>query len=929
MKKVISALLAVITMFSVIVPVSADNIAKYEKCVDQANVLRALNIIDFDLDEDSYEGLISRGNFIKMTSGFMTDDVAEYVNTANTFSDVAPDSSCFAAVNCAQTKGILDNSENFYPDRYIDYNEAAKFLVRLTGYSAFVTDNNYAKKASELKITSGLNVRNGITYGDAISMLYNCLDVYIPEKDSFSTDGYKLKYEKKAIEYYRGIKRSTGIVNQIYFCAVNGEEKFGLEQDEIVIGNEVYKCSYTQPEDVFGCNTEFWYTTDDIVNTILYIGEYKNRRIKVQSDDFSKYTGSNFTYYEGGRQKYIKISGNVDVIYNWSYCADYTEDDILLTGLTGNDVFIDNDNDGIYDLIIINEYKDFTVSGVDAENKKIYTGQSDVIIDGSKCDNMIIIDSEKGEIDLSAIDSDGVISVQQSKATAAKLFLRVYNSNNIKTGVISNWAEEDRLAVIDGEIYRVNSNAAAGIYPGNMGNFYIDYFGYIGYSDYQGAELGRIYGFLMRMWIDEDSEEINAKIINENGEIGTYKLNNKVTLDGIRRKARNVYAMLLNTAGIMERQVVVYKLSKDGKINEIDTKTHEDGESEETELKVIQYSNTSWQRSTATKTNCIDGKYGFTRAAKIFIIPDISGNEKLQDEDCRVVNTYDVPKKSTRVKLDVVDPDDVGMADIGVYYYPKSTDWRVGGDMEYEVYKNTGYYMVYSVRNELSEDNEVKPVLYYFSNGTICSAKVENENVIKKPVYKKSLAEGETDWIERNSDGTPKYKLVQRGDIIQFKADDRGIITAATIINDYERVDNGRFVSHRNNENASKQYYDFDFGIVYEKAGNGIGVVAKLKDDAQLYNPNEPEKTFDIVEQPSNDVWKAYDFKDTGDLQELQRSTVHSIRKTSPIIIYDSENKEIRYGFIDDLTDCKSAGKNPSLVLVRTAPMYRCIFVYK
>lgn len=928
MKKAISAILTLIIALSLIVPVNADN-ETVDKYSMHANVLTALGIVDYEINDEIYDKLISRGTFIKMAVNFMSDDVSEYAYVTNNFKDVAPDKDYFAAVNCAISNGIISETENFYPDRYIDYTEAAEILVRLTGYSAFVTDNNYAKKASELKITSGLNVRNGITYGDAISMLYNCLDVDMPEKDSFSTNGYKLKYEKKAIEYYRGIKRSTGIVNQIYFCAVNGVEKFGLVQDEIVIGNEVYKCSYTQPEDVFGCNTEFWYTTDDVVNTILYIGEYKNRRIKVQSDDFSKHTGSNFTYYEGSRQKYIKISGNVDVIYNWSYCADYTSDDILLTGLTGNDVFIDNNDDGIYDVIIINEYKDYTISGIDAESKKIYAGNPSAVIDGAKCDNMIIIDAEKGEIDLSALGTEGIITVQQSKANALKPFIRVYCSNNVKAGTVLNWSEEDHEVEIDGEIYKVNSNVVSGIYPGNMGNFYIDYFGYIGYADYKGREFGKTYGFLMRLWLDEDSEEVNAKIINEDGQIGTYKFNGKVTLDGIRQKARNAYAKFLTTAGILERQVIVYRLSQDGAINEIDTKTHESGEDDNSELKVMQYSNVSWQRSTATKTNCLNGRYAFTRDAKIFIVPDISGNESLQDEDCRVLNTYDVPKKGSRVKMDIVNPDDAGMADMGVYYYPKNTDEKIGGDTEYQVYKNTGYYMVYSVRNELNEDDEVKPVLYYFANGIICSAMVENENVIKKPIYKKSLADGETDWIERNSDGTPKYKLVQRGDIIQFKTDDRGIITAATVINDYERVDNGRFVSHKNYENASNESYDYDFGIVYTKAGNGISVVAKLKDDAQLYDPNDPEKTFDIVEHPSNADWKPYDFKDTNDLQALRRMTVHNIRWTNPVIVYDSDSKEIRYGSYADIVDYKTAGKNPTLALVRTSAMYRRIFIYK
>ncbi len=928
MKRLISLILILTAISTLVIPVSADS-GIFGKYSDKAEVLRALGVVDYSFDEENSDDLISKAAFVDMAVKFMTEEVPNHAYEEILFSDVLPDNEYFAAINYACANGIIDNGNEFYPDRYIDYAEAAKILVRLTGYSAITADNNYEKKAAELKITAGLNTNSGVRYCDAISMFYNCLDLDMPGKDSFSTDSYKLKFEKKVIEYYRGIKRSTGVVSQMNLCAVNGEGKFGLDRNQIVIANEVYQCDYTKPENIFGCNTEFYYTTDNDENIILYIGEYKNSRINVKSFDFINYVNDRFTYYDGERQKYLKISDTVDVIYNWSYCADYDVNDIMLTGLTGNDIFIDNNNDGIYELIIINEYKDYAVSSVDDVNEIIYTKESNSVIDASKNDNLLIIDKEKGEIEISALNADSVISVQQAKSGSPEGLVRIFVSDETIIGNISAWSEEDMQMEIDGSKYDVNASAATRIYPGNRAKVFIDYFGYAAFVDYDDKEVAKTYGFLMHMWVDEDNEEIVAKILKLDGTIESYKLEDKAYIDGNRYRARNVYAKLLDSAGLLKRQIIVYEISSNGKISKIDTQEHGENEVQDAELKVVQCSNVLWKISTGAKANCIDDKYCFAKDAKIFIIPNVSASGKLSDDECRVVNIYDVKKKESRMNVDVVNPDDAGIAKIGVYYYTYSDDINIGGNENFDLYKNSSSYMVYAVRKELNEYDEVKTFLYYYDGFKLQSAEVLDENVVKKIAYKTELADGEMDWIERKSDGSPEYKLLKRGDIIQLYKDDRGIITSVYLNHDSERVDNGRFVSSIWYENQGNVGYGGEFGIVHSKAGNGISIVAQLRDDAQLYNPNAPEKTFNIIEHPSDDVWKPYDYNNAEDLAALRKSTVHSWRYEQFAIIYDSETNEIKNGTFSDIIDYKSSKNNPSLIYMRTDHLHRCAFIYK
>lgn len=920
MKKIIAAILALVTLMSFVpaYAVSGDSYSDYEQ---QADVLKALSILDEDLTEETFGDLISKAEFVKMVTHFMSEDYSRFGTEKPVFSDVLSDNLCFSEIMYALSRGIIDKTSMFYPEKYIDYDEALEILVKMVGYKALVDNGNYTAKAGELKITKGLEKKDGVRKCDAVRMIYNCLEVEMPEQLEVSSNKYKVDYLRTAIDFYRGIKYGTGIVTQTYYAAANGSGISGVGENDVVISGTIFTSTYGSTEDILGCNTEFYYNDDEKV--IFYINEYKNDRVTVQKEDFDSYSSGRFSYYENNRKVTLRISDTVDVIYNLDYYSNFTADDILLTGLTGYDTFIDNNKDGIYDLIVINEYKDYALRSIDTDHKILYAKSPEETIKLDNCRDIKLYDADKGAIDFESITTDHIVSIQRSKATEERdAIYRIYTAAKTKVGAANYVGSTKDYVRIGNEKFKANATAALSILEGQAGLIYFDYFGNVAYADYSVQHTGYEYAFLVSIWLDKGGDIAGAKLLDTEGKVAEYSFADRVRVDGKSLNHTELYSAL-SERNHPKRQIIKIELNKEGSISKIDTAAHGENEYSESELVVDKLLGVTWYGN-KSGFNTINNEYCLSRDAVMFVVPNIGNATSADDTEYRVSSpkSYYIPNK-TSLTMDIVDPDDSGMAKIGVYYYTYSSTIKVGGNDTYDSYKETDSYMVDAVTQEIDEaDEQLKTYLYYFNNGYTIRAEVLDPNVTKKPVYKKSLAEGETDWIMKDENGNTMYKDLVKGDIIQFRKDDRGVVTSVHLNNDSERVDNGRFGSN------SSGYGEF--GMIYSKSGDGVSLVFKTKADATLYNPEAPEDTFEIVDAPRLEKWKPFDWSNTVDKAELDKITVRTWAYSKLPIIYNRERDTIRLGNYSDIIDYKTAGANPSLAYVRTYHITnRTVFLYE
>ncbi len=118
-------------------------------------------------------------------------------------------------------------------------------------------------------------------------------------------------------------------------------------------------------ENYIGCNVRAYYRTYSTSGEkdILYMYPKNNEILEIAADDISDYSGGKLYYYENGKRQSENLNiGSVDFIYNNSICTNPTE-----KNLKPEDGFvriIDNDRDGITDVVVCENYETVVVDSV-------------------------------------------------------------------------------------------------------------------------------------------------------------------------------------------------------------------------------------------------------------------------------------------------------------------------------------------------------------------------------------------------------------------------------------------------------------------------------------------------------------------------------------------------------------------------------------
>ena len=180
--------------------------------------------------------------------------------------------------------------------------------------------SKYINAAYDLNIVSGsdglFNPDTPITYADAVVIAVKILG---RNDEAKSLGAYPYGYEKSA--------RRHGFFSGVEFLA---------EYDDYLYIN-----------------------CDDYNNTAL-----------INAEDIISFYNLTYEYNENGKTKTKKMSSDASFIYNGRPIAD--NGTALYTPENGYLVLIDNNQNGAYDIAVINACADLVVGDVDIENKTIY-----------------------------------------------------------------------------------------------------------------------------------------------------------------------------------------------------------------------------------------------------------------------------------------------------------------------------------------------------------------------------------------------------------------------------------------------------------------------------------------------------------------------------------------------------------------------------
>jgi len=451
-------------------------------------------------------------------------------------------------INAVTARGIMNGVGEgiFAPNQNTTVEQAVCAVVNLLGYHQTAEyrggyPDGYYSVASELGLLKGVSGKEqDITYAGVKKLLANALDTDmlvitgIGKEIQYETvEGDTLLTKEMGLQIVEGVLRGTyrsAITNES-FCGVgeiniNGENYYvgDLVLDEYV-GYAVTAC-FTNPEN--SKDAELIYIEKDAE---------ENKVLNISAKDFVEISGARISYLsaDSTREKSAKLEDDFDVLWNGSPLDIYSEEDFTLSD--GNLILIDNDGDGLYNIVYLQEQKTAVVKFINRENKSIvdyYNAENGFELKDIPDENITVYDEKMKKISFSDISAEDVVTWYADK-TENYYTLIVSSGNNI-TGTVNGIRENDVMTVVvDGEEYEVAPSfrtlIASKVTVGENGKLYLDYLNRVaGFDIGKGTSSWR-YAYVVRSYIDETEEKCMLKLFTETGSMETYPIAENIKID--------------------------------------------------------------------------------------------------------------------------------------------------------------------------------------------------------------------------------------------------------------------------------------------------------------------------------------------------------------------------------------------------------------
>lgn len=472
--------------------------------------------------------------------------------------------------------GVLRGYEDgsLRPEAAASTAEMAAAAVRAIGYNAIPAayTADYITLAEQAGILKGVKLSDSAaSMSDCIVLLYNTLHtdtvIYMSTGKSFEK-----KEEKPLLERIFGLKYVKGRVTANVYTGFDGQRT--MRPEDIKIDGVLYN---SELEDIYlwiGYEVAAYCSAEDEENTIVYIvPDFDNEEITIDADEFDSFETGAIRYTPEGSSKsktirltsdlvIIKNSVLVETDYKGAFDIDYGTITCLGT-------------DGKYSAVIIEAYKNYTVSSIDISKKILYTETKDEdgsfeVIDLDAADYVDIRMLPYGKpVNENTIQPKDIISIAASGDGSV---IRGYLCSETVSGRIDAVADGDKIYITVGgteypadPVFYAQKKPA----PGDSGSFVLDAAGRI--AGYSASVSETAVGYVYFIGKDENDDTIYIKIFNTSRQHIFTELAERVSLDGVSKKAEDAKNALCTGANAsLKRQLIMYKLDNEGKVNSID-----------------------------------------------------------------------------------------------------------------------------------------------------------------------------------------------------------------------------------------------------------------------------------------------------------------------------------------------------------------------
>lgn len=648
-KKIISILLCLAMLPISVVTFAEEKEQSVDLYSERISKLADFGVVSgYALNTEDFKRPITRADLAAMAVLLLNIDDVTSGKYVSDFYDVPGTHWATSYIEICRALGIVsDNSEHkFYPDAQVGKNEAIKVIVSVLGYGTVATHaggypDGYLKVAAANNLLKNVSIKkeNAVTVEEMLAIIYNAIEVPILKQITFGkTEEYEEHKNVTILSEYFNIYKKEGVVLGNDRTLLSDSAHLGTSQ--VKIGNDLYNEGITNIADYLGYYVEYYYKKDNS-QTDSYIVSFsvkKTETYEVLSDKIEGFSNNTFRYRnESGRAQSLQVSPTVDVIFNGLYKSHYTIQDIMPKN--GQVCLIDNNKDGIIEVISVKSYITYYVEKTDASRSAIYDkyDRKPLYLE-EKPERNITIYKDNSSVEFSDIAAGQVLTVMADAFTVAgdavdvstqAKVITVYITETTVVGLLDSMDKEESIAYIDKAEYSFSnsllkvSNITKLIYA-NLGNHVtvaLDYFGRIAYLSDE-VESKEAYGYLIAGEYSALSAKCLIFDINTN-ECKMLELAKKVKIDKTTYSNTDALTKLkTDEYGVVSAnvipQLIDYRVDSENKVRRIDTSYV--ALSENPDLTLTRAGNRGIYRYHSSSTS-FGGKFAINNETSILFVP--------------------------------------------------------------------------------------------------------------------------------------------------------------------------------------------------------------------------------------------------------------------------------------------------------------------
>lgn len=449
--------------------------------------------------------------------------------------------------------------------------QACALLMRLLGRNKIIEGKNidWYSEAADVGIKVGKAPDAVVDWYAAMDLLYETLDVEPAVLESVQGDNggnkavFSVRKDNTLLAENRNIFKSSGILTM---DSVTGLETVSdIGEGRVLIDNYIFDVGECDVTDMLGYNVDFYFKATGYENVLVWIAPSNKNETKVlYSNDIEDYSKRTLSYWDNQKLKSLKIPNEAKIIYNGLVVSKYTDEMFKID--SGSLEIISNNHDSVPDVVKIWSTKDYLFAGY--SNKQLYLKDADgKTIPAEDMAGKKVVFHSKGskKIIPENLSENTVITVAEVEAIDKSYILyNVYTSKFVAEGTIKGKNTDKRILNISGVDYAMSGsfvkNNASLLSTGNEIKAYLNVYSEIAFTN--ATSIENLMGYVVKAWVDEDSDKVMVRIFDETGEMKTYPCADNIYVNRI--KPTNVLAEFQGTEKLM-----LFSANKAGELKKV------------------------------------------------------------------------------------------------------------------------------------------------------------------------------------------------------------------------------------------------------------------------------------------------------------------------------------------------------------------------